>query len=152
MTATTTPKLRAATDSFLRFALRADATCSGLMGIAAIPLAGWLAEISGTSKAFEYSMGAFFIAFAIGVFVIAARPSVKQAGIVIAAGNVLYTVGIHRLRARRCLTVDHHRCGAHIGHRRLHPDHGRTAIPGRAAHQVSGQIRLVTRFLAKCVS
>jgi hypothetical protein len=92
MTATTTPKLSAATDSFLRFALRADATCSGLMGIAAIPLAGWLAEISGTSKAFEYSMGAFFIAFAIGVFVIAARPSVKQAGIVIAAGNVLYTV------------------------------------------------------------
>ncbi len=37
-------------------------------------------------------MGAFFIAFAIGVFVIAARPSVKQAGIVIAAGNVFYTV------------------------------------------------------------
>jgi len=92
MTATTTPKLRAGTDSFLRFALRADATCSGLMGIAAIPLAGWLAEISGTSKAFEYSMGAFFIAFAIGVFVVAARPSVKQAGIVIAAGNVFYTV------------------------------------------------------------
>jgi hypothetical protein len=92
MTATTTPKLRAATDSFLRFALRADATCSAIMGIAAIPLAGWLAEISGTSKAFEYSMGAFFIAFAIGVFIVAARPSVKQAGIVIAAGNVLYTV------------------------------------------------------------
>ena len=62
------------------------------MGIAAIPLAGWLAEISGTSKAFEYSMGAFFIAFAIGVFVIAARPSVKQAGIVIAAGNAFCTV------------------------------------------------------------
>lgn len=92
MTATTTPKLGAATDSFLRFALRADATCSAIMGIAGIPLAGWLAEISGTSKAFEYSMGAFFIAFAIGVFVLAARPSVKQAGIVIAAGNVLYTV------------------------------------------------------------
>lgn len=92
MTATTTPKLHAATDSFLRFALRADATCSAIMGIAAIPLAGWLAEISGTSKAFEYSVGAFFIAFAIGVFILAARPSVKQVGIVIAAGNVLYTV------------------------------------------------------------
>jgi hypothetical protein len=92
MTATTTPKLRVANDSFLRFALRLDATCSGLMGIAAIPLAGWLAEISGTSKAFEYSMGAFFIAFAIGVFLLAARPSVKQAGIVIAVGNAVYTV------------------------------------------------------------
>ncbi|WP_006242902.1 hypothetical protein [Mycolicibacterium tusciae] len=92
MTAVSTPKLGVAKDSFLRFALRADATCSALMGVAGISLAGWLAEISGTSKVFEYAMSAFFIAFAMGVFVIAARPSVKQAGIVIAAGNALYTV------------------------------------------------------------
>ncbi|OBF36314.1 hypothetical protein A5724_13780 [Mycobacterium sp. ACS1612] len=88
-----TPKLADSTDSFLRFALRADATCSGLMGIAGIPLAGWLADVSGTTKAFEYTVSAFFIAFAIGVFAIAAMPSVKRSGIVIAAGNVLYTVG-----------------------------------------------------------
>ena len=93
MTAVSTPKLGASNDSFLRFALRADATCSGLMGIAGIPLAGWLAKTSGTSIAFEYAMSAFFIAFAVGVFALAARPSVKQAGIVIAAGNLLYTVG-----------------------------------------------------------
>jgi peptidoglycan/LPS O-acetylase OafA/YrhL len=62
------------------------------MGLAGIPLAGWLAEISGTTKAFEYSMSAFFIAFAVGVFAFAARPSVKRTGIVVAAGNVLYTV------------------------------------------------------------
>ena len=37
-------------------------------------------------------MSAFFIAFAVGVFVLAARPSVRQAGIVIAVGNVLYAV------------------------------------------------------------
>ncbi len=37
-------------------------------------------------------MSAFFIAFAVGVFALAARPSVKRAGIVIAAGNVLYAV------------------------------------------------------------
>ncbi|WP_082964956.1 hypothetical protein [Mycobacterium sp. ACS1612] len=93
MTAISTPKLADSTDSFLRFALRADATCSGLMGIAGIPLAGWLADVSGTTKAFEYTVSAFFIAFAIGVFAIAAMPSVKRSGIVIAAGNVLYTVG-----------------------------------------------------------
>jgi hypothetical protein len=92
MTAITTPKLRQSNDSFLRFALRADATCSGLMGIAGIPLAGWVAEISGTPVAFEYTVGAFFIAFAVGVFALAARPSVKRAGIVIAAGNLVYTV------------------------------------------------------------
>jgi hypothetical protein len=92
MTAVSTPKLGAAKDSFLRFALRADATCSALMGIAGIPLAGWLAKTSGTSIAFEYAMSVFFIAYGVGVFALAARPSVKQVGIVIAAGNVLYTV------------------------------------------------------------
>jgi hypothetical protein len=92
MTATTTPKLRQAGDSFLRFALRLDATCSGLMGIAGLLLAGRLAEISGTTRAFEYGMAGFFIAFAVGVFVVAAQPSVKTAGIAIAAGNVFYTV------------------------------------------------------------
>jgi hypothetical protein len=92
MTAITTPKLRQSNDSFLRLALRADAIASGLIGVAGIPLAGWLAEMSGTTKAFEYTMGALFIAFAVGVFALAARPSVKQTGIVIAVGNVLYTV------------------------------------------------------------
>lgn len=92
MTATTTPKLRASNDSFLRFALRLDATCSAVMGIAGVALAGWIAELSGTTVAFEYSVGAFFVAFAAGVFYLAARPSVKQAGMVIAAGNVLYSV------------------------------------------------------------
>ncbi|RAV14021.1 hypothetical protein DQP55_09175 [Mycolicibacterium sp. GF69] len=87
-----TPRLRESNDSFLRFALRADAIASGLMGLAGIPLAGWLARISGTSIAFEYAVSAFFIAFAIGVFAFAARPSVKAAGIVIAVGNVAYTV------------------------------------------------------------
>ena len=92
MTAITTPRLKGSSDSLLRFALRADATASGLMGIAGIPLAGWLAEVSGTPVAFEYAVSAFFIAFAVGVFALAARPSVKQTGIVIAAGNVLYAV------------------------------------------------------------
>ena len=92
MTATTTPRLKSSNDSFLRFALRLDATCSGLMGLAGIPLAGWIAEISGTPIAFEYSVSAFFIAFAVGVFVLAARPSVRQAGIVITVGNVIYAV------------------------------------------------------------
>ena len=92
MTAISTPRLKESTDSLLRFAMRADATASGLMGIAGIPLAGWLAEVSGTPVAFEYTVSAFFIAFAVGVFALAARPSVKRTGIVIAAGNVLYTV------------------------------------------------------------
>lgn len=92
MTATTTPRLKSSNDSFLRFALRLDATCSGLMGIAGIALAGWLAEISGTSTAFEYAVSAFFIVFSAAVFALAARSSVKPVGIVIAVGNAAYTV------------------------------------------------------------
>jgi hypothetical protein len=87
-----TPRLRESSDSLLRFALRADAIASGLMGIAGIALAPWIAETSGTTKPFEYAMGALFIAFAVGVLALAARPSVKRTGIVIAAGNVFYTV------------------------------------------------------------
>jgi hypothetical protein len=92
MTAISTPKLAQSSDSLLRTALRVDATCSGLMGIVGIPLAGWLSKTSGTPLWFEYSIGATFIAFAVGVFVVAARPSVKLPGIVIAVGNLVYTV------------------------------------------------------------
>ena len=47
---------------------------------------------SGTPVAFEYSMGAFFIVFAVGVFWLAAQPSVRRAGMALAIGNVVYTV------------------------------------------------------------
>jgi hypothetical protein len=92
MTAIATPKLTESTDSLLRFAMRADAVITGLVGIAGIPLAGWVAEISGTSTTFEYSMSAFFIAYGLVVFGLAALPSVKRAGIAVVMGNVLYTV------------------------------------------------------------
>ena len=92
MTAIGTPRLTDSTDSLLRLALRVDAIASGLMGIAGVAMAPMIAEMSGTSTAFEYAVGAVFIAFAIGVFVLAARPSVRRTGIVVVAGNVLYTV------------------------------------------------------------
>jgi hypothetical protein len=92
MTAIST-RLNESTDSLLRFAMRADAVLTGLAGIAAIPLAGWLSEISGTTTAFEYSMGAFFIVYGIVVFGLAALPSVRVPGIAVIIANLLYTVG-----------------------------------------------------------
>jgi hypothetical protein len=92
MSAITTSRLTESTDSLLRFAMRADAVLTGLAGVAGIPLAGWLAELSGTTKAFEYSMGAFFIAYGLVVFGLAALPSVKRAGMAVVIANVLYTV------------------------------------------------------------
>jgi hypothetical protein len=92
MTAISTLKLNESTDSLLRFAMRADAIMTGLAGIAAIPLAGWLAEISGTTTTFEYSMSAFFIAYGLAVLGLAALQSVKRAGMAVIVANVMYAV------------------------------------------------------------
>jgi hypothetical protein len=79
-------------DGLLRLAMRADAVITGLAGVAGLPLAGWLAETSGTTIAFEYGMGAFFIAYGAVVFGLAALPSVKRAGMGVIIANLLYTV------------------------------------------------------------
>ncbi|OBF08143.1 hypothetical protein A5730_10490 [Mycobacterium sp. ACS4054] len=79
-------------DGLLRLAMRADAAISGLVGLAGIPLAGRLAELSGTTKAFEYAMGAFLIGYGVVVFALAARPSVLRAGMAVIIANVAYTV------------------------------------------------------------
>jgi hypothetical protein len=91
MTAIST-RLNESTDSLLRFAMRADAVLTGLAGVAALPLAGWLSELSGTTRAFEYSMSAFFIVYGIAVLRLAALPSVRVPGIAVIIANLLYTV------------------------------------------------------------
>ena len=91
MTAIST-RLNTSTDSLLRFAMRADAILTGLAGVAAVPLAGWLSELSGTTRAFVYSMSAFFIVYGIAVLGLAALPSVRVAGIAVIIANLLYTV------------------------------------------------------------
>ncbi len=91
MTAIST-RLNESTDSLLRFAMRADAVLTGLAGVAALPLAGWLSELSGTTRAFEYSMSAFFIVYGIAVLGLAALPSVRVPGIAAIIANLLYTV------------------------------------------------------------
>jgi hypothetical protein len=91
MTAIST-RLNESTDSLLRFAMRADAVLTGLAGVAGIPLAGWLAEVSGTTLAIEYSLSAFFIAYGIVVFGLAALPSVRVPGIAVIMANLLCTV------------------------------------------------------------
>jgi hypothetical protein len=79
-------------DGLLRLAMRADAVITGLAGVAGIPLAGWLSELSGTTKAFEYGMAAFFIAYGMVVFGLATLPSVRRAGMGVVIANLLFTV------------------------------------------------------------
>ncbi len=85
-------RLNESTDALLRFAMRADAILTGLAGIAALPLAGWLADTSGTTVAFEYGMAAFFIAYGAAVLGLAALQSLKAAGMAVIVANVLYAV------------------------------------------------------------
>jgi hypothetical protein len=80
------------TDSLLRLAMRADAVLTGLAGLAVLPIAGWVAEFSGTTTAIEYSMAAFFIGYGVVVFGLAALPSVRRAGPAVIAANILYSL------------------------------------------------------------
>ncbi len=93
MTQLSTRGVGASTDAFLRLAMRADAILTGLVGVATIPLAGWIAEISGTTTAFEYSMSAFFIGYGLVVFALARAESVRRPGIAVIVANIAYTVG-----------------------------------------------------------
>ncbi|MEE6137977.1 hypothetical protein SKC41_16815 [Mycobacterium sp. 050128] len=79
-------------DGFLRLAMRADAAISGLVGLAGVPLAGYLAQASGTTKAFEYGMAGFLISYGVLVLWLASLPSVRRVGMAVVFGNLLYTV------------------------------------------------------------
>ncbi|GAA4296855.1 hypothetical protein [Mycobacterium paraffinicum] len=79
-------------DGLLRLAMRADAAISGVVGLAGIPLAGRLAELSGTTTAFEYTMAAFLIGYGVLVFGLARMRSVLRAGMGVIIANVAYTV------------------------------------------------------------
>lgn len=91
MSATTLDR-KGTRDGLLRLAMRADAAISGLVGLAGIPFAGYLATASGTTKAFEYGMAAFLIGYGVLVLWLAALPSVRRAGMAVVLGNLLYTV------------------------------------------------------------
>lgn len=92
MTAITVPRTTAAKDSFLRFAIRLDAVLSGLMGIAGAAMAPRIAEISGTTTTFEYSMAAFFIAYGVVVYSLSLKQRVGRLGAILVVGNLAYTV------------------------------------------------------------
>lgn len=92
MTTTISTRLNASTDSLLRFGMRVDAVLSGLAGIATLIFARQVAELSGTSAGVEYMIGVSFVFFAVGVLVLAARPAVRTPGLLLAIGNVLFTV------------------------------------------------------------
>jgi hypothetical protein len=80
------------TDSLLRFAMRADATLTGLCGLAVAFVADPLSSLTGLSSIQEYALGAFFVLYGLVVFSLAALPNLRRAGIGVAAANIVFTL------------------------------------------------------------
>ena len=80
------------TDSLLRFAMRLDATLTGLMGLAVAFLADPLSSLTGLTSLQEYSIGAFFVLYGLAVYSLAALPNLRRAGIGVVVANIVYTL------------------------------------------------------------
>jgi hypothetical protein len=88
----TTRRLYDSTDSLLRFAMRADATLTGLCGLAVAFVADPLSSLTGLSSGQEYALGAFFVFYGLVVFSLAALPNLRRAGIGVVVANIVYTL------------------------------------------------------------
>ena len=80
------------TDSLLRFAMRLDATVTGLAGLMIAAAADPLSSLTGLSSIAQYGLGAFFVLYGLVVFVLAAAPDLRRAGIGVVIANVVFTV------------------------------------------------------------
>jgi hypothetical protein len=61
------------------------------MGVVGVVLAPRIAELSGTTPAFEYTLSALFLAYGVAVVALSRRPSVRQTGVAVVVGNLVYT-------------------------------------------------------------
>ncbi len=80
------------TDSLLRFAMRADATLTGLGGLAAAFVADPLSSLTGLTSLQEYALGAAFVLYGLVVFSLAALPNLRRAGFGVVVANVVCTL------------------------------------------------------------
>jgi hypothetical protein len=80
------------TDSLLRFAMRLDATLTGLAGLFIAVGADPISSRTGLSSIAEYGLGAFFVFYGVVVFAFAAAPDLRRAGIGVVIANIIFTV------------------------------------------------------------
>ncbi len=80
------------TDSLLRFAMRADATLTGLVGLAVAVAADPISSLTGLTSLQGYGLGAFFVVLGLAVFTLAAVPDLRRAGLGVVIVNLACTV------------------------------------------------------------
>ena len=92
MTAIVTPPLSSSTDALLRFALRLDATVTGLAGLAMAALADPMSALTGLSATTEYLLGAAFVVYGLVVYSLAALTDLRRVGIGVSLANIAATL------------------------------------------------------------
>ncbi|MFZ0716177.1 hypothetical protein [Mycobacterium sp.] len=80
------------TDSLLRFAMRLDATLSGLVGLFIALMADPLSALTGLSSVAEFGGGALLVLGGLAVYGLAAAPDLRRVGVALIIGNVVLTV------------------------------------------------------------
>ncbi|OBH45158.1 hypothetical protein [Mycobacterium mantenii] len=88
----TTRPLYDSTDSLLRFAVRADATLTGLCGLVIAFLADPLSSLTGLTSFQEYGVGVVFVLAGLLVFSLGALPDLRRVGIGVVVVNVAFTL------------------------------------------------------------
>lgn len=86
-----TRPLSDSTDSLLRFAMRADATFTGLVGLIVAAAADPVSSLTGLTSLQEYGLGTGFVLSGFVVFVLAALPNLRRVGIGVVVANVVCT-------------------------------------------------------------
>ena len=92
MTAIVSRPLSTSTDALLRFALRLDATITGIAGLACAAFADQLSGLTGLSPTTEYILGVAFVIYGVVVYSLAALPKLRSVGIGVSTANAVCTV------------------------------------------------------------
>ncbi len=92
MTAITTRPVRDSTSSLLRFALRADATLCGAVGLLIAMAADPLSRLSGLSATSEWIAGAALVGYGVALYLAAGVPDVRRVGVGVLVGNIAFSV------------------------------------------------------------
>jgi hypothetical protein len=80
------------TDSLLRFAVRADATLTGVIGLAIAFLADPISLLTGLTSFQEYGVGVVFVLAGLLVFSLGALPELRRVGTSVVVVNVAFTL------------------------------------------------------------
>jgi hypothetical protein len=82
------------TDSLLRFAMRLDATLSGLIGLFIALMADALSALTGLSSIAEFSGGALLVLGGLAVYGLAAAPDLRRVGVGLVVGNAVLAAAL----------------------------------------------------------